>query len=190
MTRDVVRFAAAAVALGLPLGSVPAAGAYPDKPIRFIVSFRRRQLGCDGAHRAGRLEKQLGQPVVIENKPGAGAMIGIDAGREVGARRLHHRARRAGAFGTNLAMGEKMPYDPQKDIVPVTALAARRSSWRRRRRSRQVAARHHRAGEERPRQACHRHGGNGTGMHLTAEMINRWPAPRSHWFRIAAWRRS
>jgi tripartite-type tricarboxylate transporter receptor subunit TctC len=77
---NIVRIAAAVFATTVGFASLQAAAAFPDKPIRFIVGFPPGGSSDAMARtvQAG-LEKQLGQPVVIENKPGAGAMIGIDA---------------------------------------------------------------------------------------------------------------
>jgi tripartite-type tricarboxylate transporter receptor subunit TctC len=174
MTRDIVRFAAVMVALGVSLGSVPAAGAFPDKPIRFIVSFPPGGSSDAMARtvQAG-LEKQLGQPVVIENKPGAGAMIGIDAVAKAAPDGYTIGLGGAGAFGTNLALGEKMPYDPRKDIVPVTGLAGSpfilaAAPSLKGKSLRDIIA----LAKADPGKLAIGHGGNGTGMHLTAEMLN------------------
>jgi tripartite-type tricarboxylate transporter receptor subunit TctC len=162
------------VALGVSLGSVPAAGAFPDKPIRFIVSFPPGGSSDAMARtvQAG-LEKQLGQPVVIENKPGAGAMIGIDAVAKSAPDGYTIGLGGAGAFGTNLALGEKMPYDPRKDIVPVTGLAGSpfilaAAPSLKGKSLRDIIA----LAKADPGTLAIGHGGNGTGMHLTAEMLN------------------
>jgi tripartite-type tricarboxylate transporter receptor subunit TctC len=162
------------VALGVSLGSVPAAGAFPDKPIRFIVSFPPGGSSDAMARtvQAG-LEKQLGQPVVIENKPGAGAMIGIDAVAKSAPDGYTIGLGGAGAFGTNLALGEKMPYDPRKDIVPVTGLAGSpfilaAAASLKGKSLRDIIA----LAKADPGTLAIGHGGNGTGMHLTAEMLN------------------
>src|SRR5713101_7183603 len=104
MTSNIVRIAAAAVALAVGLGSIPAS-AFPDKPIRFIVGFPPGGSSDAMARtvQAG-LEKQLGQPVVIENKPGAGAMIGIDAVAKAPPDGYTIGLGGSGAFGTNAAM--------------------------------------------------------------------------------------
>ena len=165
---------AAVLALIAGLNSTPAAGAYPDKPIRFIVGFPPGGSSDAMARtvQAG-LEKQLGQPVVIENKPGAGAMIGIDAVAKAPPDGYTIGLGGAGAFGTNLALGEKMPYDPQKDIVPITALAGSpfilaAALSLKGKSLRDIIA----LAKSDPGKLAIGHGGNGTGMHLTAEMLN------------------
>ena len=61
-------------------GRRPAASAFPDRPIRLIVSFPPGG-SSDAMARIVQpgVEKLLGQPIVIENRAGAGGMIAIDA---------------------------------------------------------------------------------------------------------------
>jgi tripartite-type tricarboxylate transporter receptor subunit TctC len=170
----------AAAALALALAAVSAAAAYPDKPIRFIVSFPPGGSSDAMARtvQAG-LEKQLGQPVVIENKPGAGAMIGVDAVAKAAPDGYTIGLGGAGAFGTNAALGEKMPYDPKKDIVPVTGLAGSpfilaATPSLKGKSLRDIIA----LAKADPSKFAIGHGGNGTGMHLTAEMLNQMAGTR------------
>lgn len=96
---------------------------YPSKPIRFIVPYTPGGLGDSFARALGQgLSERLGQPVVIENLPGASQAIGAEA------------AARAPADGHTLFMGtqsglvlntiarKKLPYDPVKDFSPVSML--------------------------------------------------------------------
>jgi tripartite-type tricarboxylate transporter receptor subunit TctC len=172
--RTFVRFAAAFVAAAVSVAGFPAAAAYPEKPIRFIVGFPPGGSSDAMARtvQAG-LEKQLGQPIVIENKPGAGAMIGIDAVAKAPPDGYTIGLGGSGAFGTNAALGEKMPYDPQKDIVPITALAGSpfllaAAPSLKGKSLRDIIA----MAKADPSKLVIGHGGNGTGMHLTAEMLN------------------
>jgi tripartite-type tricarboxylate transporter receptor subunit TctC len=174
MMRYIAGFATAVIAVGLAMGMVPTAAAFPDKPIRFIVGFPPGG-SSDAMARIVQhgLEKQLGQPVVIENKPGAGAMIGIDLVAKSAPDGYTIGLGGAGAFGTNLAMGEKMPYDPHKDIVPVTGLAGSpfilaAAPALRGKSLRDIIA----LAKRDPGKLAIGHGGIGTGMHLTAEMLN------------------
>jgi tripartite-type tricarboxylate transporter receptor subunit TctC len=174
--RDIARSVPAIIVIAaiLNLSGLPAANAYPDKPIRFIVSFPPGGSSDAMARtvQAG-LEKQLGQPIVIENKPGAGAMIGIDAVAKSAPDGYTIGLGGAGAFGTKLALGEKMPYDPQKDIVPVAGLAGSpfilaAAPSLKSRSLRDIIA----LAKREPGTLAIGHGGIGTGMHLTAEMLN------------------
>ena len=174
VTSNIIRWATAVVVVSRAMGTVPTASAYPDRPIRLIVGFppggssdamaRIVQLG---------LEKQLGQPIVIENKPGAGAMIAIDLTAKSAPDGYTLGLGGAGALGSNLGLGEKMPYDPHKDIVPVTGLAGSpfllaASPSLQDKSLRDIIA----LAKRDPGKFAIGHGGIGTGMHLTAEMLN------------------
>lgn len=111
---------AAAALAGAP---AQAAETYPDKPIRFVVPFPPGGLTDRIARTLGeKLQASMGQPVVIENKPGAGATIGSDAVAKarpdgytigLGAHASH-------AINVSLM---KLPYDAVKDFAPVSLLA-------------------------------------------------------------------
>jgi len=176
VTRAIVRAATAIIAgcvwIGVGIGA--AASAYPDRPIRLIVSFPPGG-SSDAIARIVQpgLEKQLGQPILIENRPGAGGMIAIDAVAKSTPDGYTIGLGGAGALGTKLGLQEKMSYDPQKDIVPVTGLAASPFV---------LAASPSFHGKSLPdiialakasdEKLAIGHGGNGTLMHLTAEMLN------------------
>jgi tripartite-type tricarboxylate transporter receptor subunit TctC len=179
MTRVIVGFASALLVAAIGLGSLPA-GAYPDRPIRFIIGFPPGGSSDAIARivQAG-LERQLGQSVVIENKPGAGAMIGIDLVAKSAPDGYTIGLGGAGAFGTNLALGERMPYDPHKDIVPVTGLAGSpfilaAAPALKGKTLRAIIA----LAKSDPGKLAIGHGGIGTGMHLTAEMFNQMAGTR------------
>jgi tripartite-type tricarboxylate transporter receptor subunit TctC len=155
-------------------GSCLAAGAYPERPIRLIVSFPPGGSSDVMARivQPG-VEKQLGQPLVIENRPGAGGMIAIDAVVRSSPDGYVIGLGGAGALGTNLGLQEKMSYDPRKDIAPVTGLAASpfilaAAPSLAAKSLRDVIALAKSPGEH----LAIGHGGNGTLMHLTAEMLN------------------
>ena len=74
------RLLAAFIGATAALASTHTVAAYPDKPIRLVVPFAPGG-GTDTIARtlgAG-MSKELGQPVIIDNKPGAGTIIGTDA---------------------------------------------------------------------------------------------------------------
>jgi len=93
---------------------------YPDKPIRFVVPFPPGG-GADNLARAivPKASQILGQPIVIENKPGAGGNIGAaDVARAApdGYTLLQGTN---GTHGINQALYAKTGFDPVKDFVPV-----------------------------------------------------------------------
>src|SRR5689334_23747043 len=106
------------------VGNGPALSAYPERPIRLIVSFPPGG-SSDAMARIVQpgLEKLLGHPIVIENRAGAGGMIAIEAVAKAAPDGYVLGLGGAGALGTNLALGEKMSYDPRKDVAPITGLA-------------------------------------------------------------------
>ncbi len=115
---------AAMAALGLSL--VPWAGAqeaWPAKPISLIVPFPAGGT-TDVLARAlaDALSKSLGQPVVVESKPGAGATLGADY---VAKAKPDGYTLLMGAVHHTIATSvyKKLPYDFQKDLTPITTVA-------------------------------------------------------------------
>lgn len=104
------------------LGGTAHSQTYPAKPIKIVVPYSAG-FGPDGLARTigQKLSSRLGQPVVVENKPGANGNIGIDL------------AAKAPADGYTLAVVlnsismnpslYKLPYDPVKDFAPIGMLA-------------------------------------------------------------------
>ena len=166
--------AAVLAGLGIAVGSGTAALAYPDKPVRLIVSFPPGG-SSDAMARIVQpgVEKLLGQPIVIENRPGAGGMIAIDLVAKAAPDGHVIGLGGAGALGTNLGLQQKMTYDPQKDIAPVTGLASSPFILAAPAASRGKSLRDFIAlAKQSDRGLAIGHGGNGTLMHLTAEMLN------------------
>jgi len=105
-------------------GSALAQAAWPNKPIRFVVPFAAAGTTDILARAlAPELQKALGQPVVVDNKPGAG---GNTAAGEVAKTPADGYTMLMGTVGThaiNAALYPKLPYDPIKDFAPVTLVA-------------------------------------------------------------------
>ncbi len=109
------------------LFSAPAAMAqsYPSKPIRLVCPFPAGGA-VDIASRAiaQELSKNLGQPVTVDNKPGAGGNIGgTDVARSAPDGYTLFMTT-SGIQAINPALYAKMPFDPNKDLVPVSALVS------------------------------------------------------------------
>jgi tripartite-type tricarboxylate transporter receptor subunit TctC len=100
------------------------AQAFPSKPFRFIVPFPAGGA-TDAAARAmqPQLEKLFGQTVVIENRAGAGAVIGLDAIAKAAPDGYTFGIGPAGAMSVNPAMQVKMPFDVRKDLTAISGLA-------------------------------------------------------------------
>ena len=97
---------------------------FPSKPFRFIVPFPAGGA-TDAAARAmqPQLEKIFGQPVVVDNRPGAGAVIGLDAISKSAPDGYTFGIGPAGAMSVNPAMQVKMPFDVRKDLTAISGLA-------------------------------------------------------------------
>lgn len=96
---------------------------WPSRPITLIVPFPAGGTTDVLARALGeRLQQSLGQPVVIESKPGAGATIGADF---VAKARPDGYTLLVGAVHHTIATSvyKKLPYDFQKDFVPLTTIA-------------------------------------------------------------------
>lgn len=98
--------------------------AWPSKPIRLVVPFAPGGT-TDLLARAiaPELQRALGQPVIVDNRPGAGGNIGS---AEV-AKAVDGHTLLMGTVGThaiNAALYPKLPYDPIRDFAPVTLVAA------------------------------------------------------------------
>jgi len=95
------------------------AQSYPDRPIRIVVPYAPGGATDTGARALGeRLEKILGQPIVVENKAGGGTIIGTDTvakARPDGYTLLLV----TGALAVNAAFDMPLPYDTDKDLTPV-----------------------------------------------------------------------
>src|SRR5437868_12121810 len=95
------------------------AQAYPERPIRLIVPYAPGGATDTGARALGeRLEKILGQPIVVENKAGGATIIGTDAVAK--AKSDGYTVLLAtGALAVNAAFDMPLPYDTYKDLTPV-----------------------------------------------------------------------
>lgn len=112
---------AAALALVAPAASL--AQAFPAKPIRLVVTYPPGG-GADLMARliAPKMGEALGQPVVVENKPGASGQIG--AGEVARAAPDGHTIMLdASSFAVNPSLYSKLPYDPAKAFQPLAVLA-------------------------------------------------------------------
>jgi tripartite-type tricarboxylate transporter receptor subunit TctC len=102
-----------------------AQGTYPDHPMRIIVPFPPGGPTDVLARLVGdQLSQTLGQPFVIENKPGAGGNIGMELGAKAAPDGYTLILAPVGNLTVSPYIYSKLPYDPQRDFEPVTVLAA------------------------------------------------------------------
>jgi tripartite-type tricarboxylate transporter receptor subunit TctC len=120
MLKTFIITVATAIGMAQPAMAEPA---YPSKPIRLIVPFVpggstdvvARLLGAE-------LKNELGQPVIVENKPGAGGNIGGDVVAKAAPDGYTLLLAAAGPTVINPSLYSKMPFDPITQLAPVTML--------------------------------------------------------------------
>ena len=111
--------------LGLACVSHPGfAQDYPSKPIKLIVPFPAGGPNDIIARVVGaRMSELLGQPMVVENRSGAGGVTGTDAVAKAEPDGHTVAITSAGALAISASLGEKLPYDATRDLKPVTLVA-------------------------------------------------------------------
>jgi tripartite-type tricarboxylate transporter receptor subunit TctC len=163
-----------AASICLPVLGPGEAHAYPDQPIKIIVTFPPGG-SADIVIRALQplLAEDLHQTIVIENRSGAGGNIGIGAVAQAAADGYTIGVAAAGVLTVNPHLNRAaMTFDPLKDLAPITLLAeipfvlvaspqANVSSV-----AELIAA-----AKSRPGELSMGHGGNGTAMHLTSALF-------------------
>ena len=94
---------------------------WPQKTIHMIAPFAAASTPDTVARViADRLEKRLGKPVVVENKPGAGGTIGTDAVAKAAPDGYTIGVSIGGALVTGPMLYKKLAYDPDREIAPIT----------------------------------------------------------------------
>src|SRR5512143_4081702 len=116
---------AGVVAVALAAGTSPAAADYPDQPIRLVVPFPAGG-GADNLARMimPRVEKILGQPIVIENKPGAGGNVGAEIVARAAPDGYTLLYGTNGTHAINPSLYANLRFDPVKDFAPVSRMTA------------------------------------------------------------------
>ena len=126
--RVIVNLLAAALGTGASLGLPSAAQAqtdnYPSKPLRFIVSFPAGSATDQVARLvAPQITKLTGQTVIVDNRGGASGFIAADAVAKAPPDGYTVLITTGTTHAANPALFKKLPYDPVKDFVPVSALS-------------------------------------------------------------------
>lgn len=100
------------------------ASAYPEKPIRMIVPYSAGG-GIDTSARlfAEGLSQKLGQPIIVENRPGAGGMIGAEAVAKSPADGYTLLFAGNSELTISPQLYHKAPYNPVKDFAPIMLVA-------------------------------------------------------------------
>ena len=145
---------------------------WPSRPLRIVVPFPPGGT-TDVVTRlvATELQRSLGQPVVVENKPGAGTVIGVDAVAKAPADGYSF-VTVANSFCVNQTLVKNLPYDSRRDLQPVALMGQ----------SEHVLAAHPGLGvktlaeflalaRKQPGRLSYASFGNGTSAHLSGEML-------------------
>ncbi|MDB5727390.1 MAG: Tripartite-type tricarboxylate transporter, receptor component TctC [Noviherbaspirillum sp.] len=150
--------------------------AYPAKPVKIIVPFTPGGGNDAFARQVGQvLTEAWKQQVVIENRPGAGGNIGTAAAAKSAPDGYTLLLGHTGTLAINPGLyGSKLPYDPQKDFVPISLVAstplvlvvpmAEKSSS-----LKELIA----LAKTKPEQINYASSGSGTGSHLSGELLER-----------------
>jgi tripartite-type tricarboxylate transporter receptor subunit TctC len=114
----------AALMLGMEAGSIAAAQEYPTRQITLIAPWPAGGA-VDALCRvlAPYLADRLGKPVVVENRPGAGSVIGTAAGAKSTPDGYTLVMAGSGSLAISATMYKKLPYDPVKDFEPIGLVA-------------------------------------------------------------------
>lgn len=163
---------AALLAPALPAAAQSAAD-FPNKSIRVVVTFPPGG-SSDAVFRmiVPRLNEKLGQPVIVDNRPGAGGNVGLSIVAKAPADGYTLGLGAAGALSANVSLYPNMPFNSGKDFKPVAMLAAipfvivGHPSMKAKT-LREVIA----EAKADPSKLSIGHGGNGTAMHLSAALL-------------------
>jgi tripartite-type tricarboxylate transporter receptor subunit TctC len=115
-----MRAVLAGIQIGALLTASVALAAYPDRPVRFIVSsgaggapdFNARTLAAE-------LTKQMGQQFVVDNRPGAGSVLGTNLMAKAPPDGYTIGYGTIGPIAIQRSLQRNLPYDPDRDLAPV-----------------------------------------------------------------------
>lgn len=174
MRRAILVCACAASVLGVALPTPSRAQApWPSKPVRVVVNFPPGSSPDVLARAVSQpLQQALGQPVIIENRAGASGMIGAEAVAKSPADGHTLLMTAGSAITTNPFIYASMPYDSDKDLVPVAA-AARITLFLVARANLPVKNAQEFLAylKANPGKLSYASAGNATGLHLAGEML-------------------
>lgn len=174
MKRLIVALAAAlsTIAAVTPLTSA-AQDKWPSKPIKYIVPFPPGgTTDILARHLSQKLSAALGQPIVIENKPGAGGNIGSDFVAKSPADGYTILGGTISSHSINVSLYKDMPYDPIKDFQPITLIGTNTNVLivtpaNPAKTLQDLIA----AGKAKPGSLSFASAGNGTSQHLSGELF-------------------
>lgn len=96
---------------------------YPNRPVTLVVPFAAGSTTDNAARVIAKvLGEKLGQPVIVENKPGASAIIGAEYVAQSKPDGYTMMNASSGAMASHQFLYKSLPYDPEKSFVPVNGL--------------------------------------------------------------------
>jgi tripartite-type tricarboxylate transporter receptor subunit TctC len=113
-----------ALCCGMLMTSVGAQAAYPDHPIKLIVPFPAGSATDTVARTlAEGMSQDLGQPIVVDNRPGAQGIVGVNAVTRAPADGYTLLILGVTTGASNVSLYKNLPYDPLKDFTPLGMVA-------------------------------------------------------------------
>jgi tripartite-type tricarboxylate transporter receptor subunit TctC len=110
---------------GLTLSVVPACAQYPDRPIKFIIPFTAGgPTDALGRALADAMRTRLGQPVIVENRAGAGGNIAADFVANAPADGYTLMLGTSGPLIINVSLYKKLTYDPMQSFDPIIMIGS------------------------------------------------------------------
>jgi tripartite-type tricarboxylate transporter receptor subunit TctC len=115
-----VLISVAAVAIAVPVS----AQEFPSRPVKIVVPQTPGGASDALARIVGqKLSEKWQQPVVVENRPGAGGNLGMEFVAQAPADGYTLLMSYVGSHAINAALYKKLPFDPERDFAPVATLA-------------------------------------------------------------------
>lgn len=110
-----------AAALLFATGASAWAQSFPNRPVRLIIPYPAGGgLDIFGRSFAAKMAEGLGQPIIVENRPGASGIIAADATLKSAPDGYTMILGDMATFVANAFLYKKLPYDPQKDFAPIS----------------------------------------------------------------------
>ena len=161
------------LAVALLMAGSAAAQDYPSRPIRMIVpSTPGGSVDMLARSIGPRLSERWGQQVVIDNRSGAGGVIAAETTAKAPPDGYTLIMATIASMATNVSLARNLPYDPVRDFAPVTLVASQQlvllSNSAFAARSVQELIR---LAKAKPGQIAYASAGNGSGGHLSAELL-------------------
>jgi tripartite-type tricarboxylate transporter receptor subunit TctC len=151
-----------------------AQGSFPNKPVKIIVPSAPGD-GSDIMARliAAKLQEKWGQPVTVENRPGAGGVVGTEAAAKSTADGHTVIVGNAGSHAINQALYPKLPYDVTRDFAAITMLASAPNAFVVNTNvPAKTVAEFIELAKKEPNKFSFASGGSGSSAHLNGEMLN------------------